>query len=149
MAPEQAAGERVDERADLYSLALVLYEALAGENPVRAGTPAATARLVGTPVPPLRSRRRDLPAGLAEALDRALAVDPDARGELDDLADALADALPEVGDEGGTIAPHPLERRRRLPRVGRLAAGVAAGALTAVALAARPTRHHGLTGPLA
>ena len=116
MAPEQAAGERVDERADLYSLALVLYEALAGENPVRAGTPAATARLVGTPVPSLRSRRRDLPAGLAEALDRALAVDPDARGELDDLADALADALPEVGDEGGTIAPHPLERRRRLPR---------------------------------
>ena len=136
MAPEQAAGERVDERADLYSLALVLYEALAGENPVRAGTPAATARLVGTPVPPLRSRRRDLPAGLAEALDRALAVDPDARGQLDDLADALADALPEVGDEGGTIAPHPLERRRRMPRLGRLAAGAAAGALTAVALAA-------------
>ena len=136
MAPEQAAGERVDERADLYSLALVLYEALAGENPVRAGTPAATARLVGTPVPPLRSRRRDIPAGLAEALDRALAVDPDARGELDDLAGALADALPEVGDEGGTIAPHPLERRRRMPRLGRLAAGAAAGALTAVALAA-------------
>ncbi len=136
MAPEQAAGERVDERADLYSLALVLYEALAGENPVRAATPAATARLVGTPVPPLRSQRRDLPAALGEALDRALAVDPDARGELDDLADGLADALPEVGDEGGTIAPHPLESRRRLPRVGRLAAGLAAGALTAVALAA-------------
>ena len=135
MAPEQAAGERVDERADLYSLALVLYEALAGENPVRAASPAATARLVGTPVPPLRSRRRDLPGPLAGALDRALAVDPEARGELGDLADALADALPEVGDEGGTIAPHPLERRRRLPRVGRLAAGVAAGSLTALALA--------------
>ena len=136
MAPEQAAGERVDERADLYSLALVLYEALAGENPVRAATPAATARLVGTPVPPLRSRRKDLPAALGEALDRALAVDPDARGELAELADALAEALPDVGDEGGTIAPHPLEQRRRLPRVGRLAAGLAAGALTAIALAA-------------
>jgi hypothetical protein len=136
MAPEQAAGERVDERADLYSLALVLYEALAGVNPVRAATPAATARLVGTPVPPLRSRRRDLPAELGNALDRSLAVDPEARGELDDLAGALAEALPEVGDEGGTIAPHPLERRRALPRLGRLAAGVAAAALTAVALAA-------------
>ncbi|HET9740881.1 MAG TPA: serine/threonine-protein kinase [Solirubrobacteraceae bacterium] len=134
MAPEQAAGERVDERADLYSLALVLYEALAGVNPVRAATPAATARLVGTPVPALRSRRRDLPAELGDALDRALAVDPEGRGELDDLADALADALPEVGDEGGTIAPHPLERRRSLPRLGRVAAGLAAGALTAVAL---------------
>ena len=61
MAPEQAAGRRVDERADLYSLALVLYEALAGANPVRAGSPAATARRVGTVLPPLKRSRKDLP----------------------------------------------------------------------------------------
>src|SRR5436190_19125837 len=135
MAPEQAAGERVDERADLYSLALVLYEALAGENPVRGGSPAATARLIGSLLPALRSRRRDLPAGLCAALDRALAPHPDDRGTLADLADALADALPQADDEGGTIAPHPLERAR-LPRLGRLAAGLAAGGLAAAALAA-------------
>src|SRR3954469_1826643 len=82
MAPEQAAGERVDERADLYSLALVLYEALAGENPVRGGSPAATARRVGTGLPPLRKARRDLPAALCLALDRPLAPDPEARGTL-------------------------------------------------------------------
>ena len=137
MAPEQAAGERVDERADLYSLALVLYEGLAGSNPVRGGSPAATARLVGTVLPALRSRRRDLPPELCAALDRALAPAADDRGTLDDLAGALAAALPAVSDDGGTIAPHPLERAGRpLPRLGRLAAGVAAGGLTALALAA-------------
>ena len=136
MAPEQAAGERVDERADLYALALVLYEALAGANPVRGPTPAATARLVGTVLPALRSRRRDLPPELCAALDRALAPDPEARGTLDELADALADTLPEVSDDGGTIAPHPLEHRARLPPVGRAAAGAAAAGLTALALVA-------------
>src|SRR3954452_5259921 len=57
MAPEQAAGKRVDERCDLYSLALVLYEALAAATPIRAGSPAATARRVGTVLPPLRRSR--------------------------------------------------------------------------------------------
>jgi eukaryotic-like serine/threonine-protein kinase len=139
MAPEQAAGERVDERADLYSVALVLYEALAGTNPMRASSPAATARLVGKAPPPLGRRRRDLPDELCAALDRALAPEPGARGTLGALADALAAALPAVSDEGGTIAPHPLERAAgvRPPRVrARIAAGVAAGALAAAALIA-------------
>jgi hypothetical protein len=139
MAPEQAAGERVDERADLYSLALVLYEALAGTNPVRMPSPAATARRVGTVLPPLRKARRDLPPDLCAALDRALAPDPEARGSLADLADALAGALGDVSDEGGTIAPHPLERDDRRARLlGRLAAGLAAGGLAAAALTAAP-----------
>jgi len=135
MAPEQAAGERVDERADLYSLALVLYEALAGTNPVRAPSPAETARRVGTRLPSLRRQRRDLPAELCLALDRALDPSPDERGTLDDLAAALADALPEVDDQGGTVLPHPLEGRRP-PRLGRLAAGLAAGGLAAAVLVA-------------
>ena len=113
MAPEQAAGRRVDERADLYSLALVVYEALAGTNPVRAGSPAATARRVGTVLPGLRRARRDLPAELCAALDRALRPRPEERGTLVELADALAAALPEVSDVGGTVARHPLEHTAR------------------------------------
>ena len=49
MAPEQAEGEEVGAEADLYSLGLVVYEALTGVNPVRGGGPAATARRLGEP----------------------------------------------------------------------------------------------------
>jgi hypothetical protein len=136
MAPEQAAGKRVDERADLYSLALVLYEALAGSNPVRAGSPAATARRVGTVLPPLRRARKDLPDELCAAIDTALRPKPDERGTLGELADELAESLPEVSDEGGGfVAPHRLERNLTLPRgADRALAAVLAGGLAALAL---------------
>jgi hypothetical protein len=135
MAPEQAAGRRVDARADIYSLALVLYEALAGANPVRAASPAETARRVGTRLPSLRRQRRDLPADLCVAIDQALEPDPEHRGTLADLAAALGEALPDVDDEGGTLAPLPAERRR-IAVPARLAAGAAAGALAVAALIA-------------
>ena len=124
MAPEQAAGRPAGEHADLYSLALVLYEAFAGRNPVAAGSPTATARRIGTVLPALGRARGDLPPELCAAIDRALLPDPEARGGLDDLFDALADALPAVDDEDGSIAPHPLERRLPLlpPALGRLVA---------------------------
>jgi hypothetical protein len=138
MAPEQAAGKRVDERCDLYSLALVLYEALAGANPIRAGSPAATARRVGTVLPPLRRSRKDLPEELCLAIDLALRPKPDERGTIEELAAELAESLPEVSDEGGTVAPHPLERTEPvgpLPRgVARAAAALLAGGLAAAAL---------------
>ena len=135
MAPEQAAGERVDERVDLYALGLVLYEALAGVNPVRAGSPAATARRLGTVLPGLHATRRDLPADLCAALDRTLRPRADDRGSLVDLADALAEALPALSDDGGAVAPHPLEGSRGLPpATARLAAASATGCLVALAL---------------
>src|SRR5205807_4816615 len=73
MAPEQSDGGEVGEAADLYSLALILYEALCGVNPVRGPTPAATARRIGRPLEPLERSRGDLPRALTRALDRALA----------------------------------------------------------------------------
>jgi eukaryotic-like serine/threonine-protein kinase len=93
MAPEQSEGREAGEQADLYSLALVLYEALTGENPIRGATPALTARRLGRPLPPLARSRGDLPPALTAALDRALEVRPESRGELDDLRASLEHAL--------------------------------------------------------
>jgi serine/threonine protein kinase len=93
MAPEQSEGHEAGEAADLYALALVLYEGLAGVNPVRGATPAATARRIGSRLEPLERRRGDLPRSIARAIDLALLPEPEQRGELEDLHVALEEAL--------------------------------------------------------
>jgi len=93
MSPEQTEGREVGEEADLYSLALVLYESLAGTNPVRGPTPAATARRIGLPVPSLADARPDLPDALVDAVDRALEPEPEDRGSLEDLRAGVGETL--------------------------------------------------------
>src|SRR4029077_5982055 len=93
MAPEQSEGREATPQTDLYSLALVLYEALSGVNPVRGANPADTARRIGGQLPPLRRYRRDLPRDLSEALDTALAPDPQQRGTLPALRQPLEASL--------------------------------------------------------
>ena len=106
MAPEQSEGREVGAAADLYSLALVIYEALSGINPVRGPTPAATVRRIGRVLPPLERHRGDLPRSLTRGLDAALSPEPEDRGSLEELRGDLERAL----DDG-------LRRsRRRRPR---------------------------------
>src|SRR5437588_1593746 len=85
MAPEQAEGREADAAADLYSLALVLYEALTGRNPLSTGTAAVRARRLGAHLPPLRRHRRDLPRELGRSVDLALRPRPRERGTLAEL----------------------------------------------------------------
>lgn len=92
MAPEQCEGRAATVQADLYSLALVLYEALSGVNPVRGATPTATARRIGTVLTPLGRHRPDLPRELARSLDKALSPAPSHRGTLPELREALEGA---------------------------------------------------------
>lgn len=93
MAPEQSEGHEAGEPADLYALALVLYEGLSGVNPVRGATPAATARRIGSLLEPLERRRGDLPRSLTRAIDLALLPEPEQRGALEDLHVSLEEAL--------------------------------------------------------
>jgi hypothetical protein len=156
MAPEQAEGGRVTGAADLYALALVLYEALSGSNPVRAGGAAATARRVGTRLPSLRRPRPDLPPELCDAVDTALLPDPEDRGTLEDLRDALVLARDDAGTVVGPVdpwtgdgdPPRTARRRGEDPRAertdaargpgGRVVTGAAAGLLSAAVLTQLP-----------
>jgi eukaryotic-like serine/threonine-protein kinase len=98
MAPEQADGRDVGPEADLYALALVLYEALSGVNP------QATGRRRSNFIPPLRRQRRDLPRDLADGLDLALRPRPSERGTVTDLRVTLANSLGLADDTRGVVA---------------------------------------------
>jgi hypothetical protein len=134
MAPEQAEGARASAASDVYSLALTLYEAWTGTNPVRAGGPAATARRLGRPLPSLSGMRRDLPLELCDAIDDALEIDPGRRPSPRELRAKLAAAEPELDDEGGLVEPETLRRvglpstQGRRSLLTRLLRGGAAGA---------------------
>ena len=98
MSPEQATSERgLDARSDVYSLACVLYEMLAGEPPYTGPTAQAliTKRLVD-PVPAVRRLRAAVPLGVEHALTRALAKVPADRwaSALDFAAALTAPASP-------------------------------------------------------
>ena len=95
MSPEQAAADgTIDGRADLYSLGVTAFFALTGRLPFESpNSVALIAMHITEPAPPLKSVNSAVPARLAEAVDRCLAKDPEARfanGEA--LAEAIADA---------------------------------------------------------
>jgi eukaryotic-like serine/threonine-protein kinase len=111
MAPEQAAGLEASEPADLFSLAVVLYEALTGINPLRSGgAQPGSRRMRPTVLPPLRRQRRDLPASLGDGIDRALRPEARDRGTIADLRFGLERSLPQVGDEPGIVTDWTLRR---------------------------------------
>jgi eukaryotic-like serine/threonine-protein kinase len=112
MAPEQAEGADAGPEADVYSLGLVLYECFCGVNPVSRATPAATARAIGAPVPPLAERRPDLPRGLTETVDACLLADPEERPSALALGEELGEALDRLDDERPVPAPDAQARRR-------------------------------------
>ena len=91
MSPEQAMGDEVDPRTDVYSLGSVLYEMLAGSAPYAAENAQLTlVRQVVHPVPSVRKARPDVPKALDAAVRKALA---DNAAERTETAAAFAEML--------------------------------------------------------
>src|SRR2546425_4576537 len=134
MSPEQAAGERhVDARADVYALAVVGYEMLAGFPPFAGPTAQAliAAHLTATPKP-LTDTRPEAPPAVANAIARALAKDPNARlRTAAEFRDALGAAHPGA-------ARRPISKRVRVAAAVTGAIVLAAVAVLALRPRARP-----------
>jgi hypothetical protein len=158
MAPEQARGEAVDHRADLFSLGCVLYALCTGASPFRGPTPLAVARRVCEQEPrPLREINPEVPAWLEGLIARLLVKDPAGRIQSAcEVATLLEGYLSHLRQPMTVLAPRlpplPGEADTALPPLGRLwlpALLAALGLGAAVWLAAGPGEPRRGQGPLA
>jgi len=126
MSPEQAEGRPAGPEADVYSLALTLYECWSGENPHRRATPAATARAIGGKARRLRRLRPDLPRELTETIDACLSPRPNHRPSLEELGTTIEDCLDALPDHP------PAGHGHLVTRVGAIAAAATLGGFLAL-----------------
>jgi serine/threonine protein kinase len=137
IAPEQATGRPVDAQTDVYSLAAVLYELLAGEVLFPGESFVAVAmKHVHEPPPNVQDVRGDVPLRVAAALDRALDKDPERRfPTMEAFAAELEACLAELDreEDGEATMVLPAPRRRPRKHVSRLPVGLGLLALLAVA----------------
>ncbi|CAG0935067.1 eukaryotic-like serine/threonine-protein kinase [Thermoflexales bacterium] len=137
MSPEQAQGMPVDQRADIYSLGVVVYQMLTGDVPFHAETPMAVMlKQIVEPPPPLRLKNPDISPEIEQVALKALAKAREGRythalefAEAYEFALDSAATLPTVQSPGGPTLPiTPAIDQRRSPRL------IGLGVITALAI---------------
>jgi eukaryotic-like serine/threonine-protein kinase len=149
VAPEQAMGQEIDARSDVYSLGVLVYEMLTGDVPFHAETQVGVAmKHVNEPLPDVQTRRPEVSAALAAVVEKASSKDPEDRytrmsGMLRDLESALEVEVSRAGRSTGevtTVLDSVPPRRRRIFTRRRISVAgillVLAAAAAAVAIVA-------------
>lgn len=132
MAPEQARGEAVDHRSDLFSLGSVLYAMCTGHSPFRAETFMAVWRRLCIDTPrPVRESNPEVPDWLAEIIEKMQAKQPQDRFQsAEEVADLLGRHLAHL--QQPSIAPRPARLRPRNFAWGRWPRRIALPTATAL-----------------
>ncbi|MCA9125136.1 MAG: serine/threonine protein kinase [Planctomycetaceae bacterium] len=163
MSPEQARGEQVDHRSDLFSLGGILYTACTGRPAFRAETSYGILRRITDDAPrPIRERNPDIPEWMCQIIDRLLAKDPAERfqsanevaelfeGCLAHLQQPTQVELPDCAPKSALVAPSECStstsRFKRLVRVGVLVMISLAGLTTIAALMMQVTAAPNIAG---
>ncbi|MCS7218375.1 MAG: protein kinase [Thermus sp.] len=118
MSPEQAKGQKLDHRSDIYSLGIVLYEALTGQPPFTGGYETVIhQQIFQVPTPP-KQLKPEIPQALSDLVLRMLEKDPAKRPTLDEVIQGLSGSWEE---EKGLPQPYYLllgvEAKRGLVRL--------------------------------
>jgi len=93
ISPERLSGKEAQPATDVWSVGVMLWEALAHRHPFGGGVFLEVAKKIGRGAPSLASARPDLPRALTDLVDRALSVDPSKRPPAELLANRLRTAL--------------------------------------------------------